>query len=206
SLARVATGDALSTLDSAQAYAARREWKAAAESYARLVELSPRDLTQEWFEYAAVQLLAGDRDGDRQTWARLGGRYPGTVGVRPYHQARACTLAEGAVADLAVVTRLSTEELKRHGNESWSLTEQAALLHRAGRSREAVPLLEQSLKANARPGTQVLNWLWLALACQSLGRTDEARGWLDRAGTWLDKQGGEMPDGTKAPGLDLHNW
>jgi tetratricopeptide (TPR) repeat protein len=206
SLDRLAAGGSLPTLDSAQAYVARREWQSAAESYARLIELSPTDFTQAWFEYAAVQLLSGDRDGYRQTCARLAERYPGTAKARPYHVARACTLAPDAVADLAVVMRLSADELKQHATEFWSLTEQAALLHRAGRSREAVLLLERSLKADDKPGTQVLNWLWLALACQRLGRTDEARGWLDKADAWLDKQGGEMPSSANVPGMDPHNW
>jgi serine/threonine-protein kinase len=206
SLERLAAGGSLPPLSSAQAYAARREWQAAAEGYARFAETSPADLGQAWFEYAAVQLLAGDRDGYRKTCARLAERYPGTTKIRSYHVARACTLAPDAVEDLGVVTRLSADELKQSGAEFWSLTQQAALLHRAGRSAEAVPLLEQSLKANDRPGVAVLNWLWLALACQKLGRPDEARGWLDRAGAWLDKQGDELPDGARVPGLDLHNW
>jgi hypothetical protein len=41
----------------------------------------------------------------------------------------------------------------------------------------AVPLLQQSLKEEARPGAAVMTWLWLALAQQKLGKPAEARHW-----------------------------
>ena len=103
--------------------------------------------------------------------------------------------------------------------------------YRAGAFQEAVPLFEQSLRADSRPGRAVMNWLWLALAEQRLGKTEEARRWLDRAAQWLDQyeagvaissEGITMapaPAGTEARpeagspanaevvlGLHLHNW
>ena len=60
----------------------------------------------------------------------------------------------------------------------WSLTEQGALAYRAGRFQEAVSLFEQSLKADSPPGRAVVNWAWLALASQRLGKAEEARRWL----------------------------
>jgi len=53
----------------------------------------------------------------------------------------------------------------------------------------------------------VLNWLWLALAQQRLGKADGARRWLNKAQTWLD----HYPDGMPARaeeefGMHLHNW
>jgi tetratricopeptide (TPR) repeat protein len=201
----IAAGDMIPTLGSARASATRREWELAAEGYL-FFKLMPTDDGHAWFEFAAVQLLSGDREGYRQTCARLAGRFPGTAGVRPYHVARACTLAPDAVADIAKPAQLSADELRRSSAAHWSLTEQAALLHRAGRSREAVPLLERSLAAEAKRGAQVVNWLWLSLAHQRLGRADEARRWLDKAGRWLDQFGGGMPANAGALGLDLHNW
>ena len=67
-------------------------------------------------------------------------------------------------------------------------------------------MLERSLAADGRPGRAVLNWLWLALAYQKLGKPDEARRWLDKAANWLDQQGGRMPLETSFMGLHLHNW
>jgi hypothetical protein len=39
----------------------------------------------------------------------------------------------------------------------------------------------------------VLNWLWLALANQRLGKAEEARRWLSKAQGWLDRYGDRMP-------------
>jgi hypothetical protein len=70
-----------------------------------------------------------------------------------------------------------------------------------------VPLFEQSLRANSKPGAAVLNWLWLALADHRLGRTEDARRWLDKAQAWLDQYRDGMPDRAEQQfGLDLHNW
>ena len=120
--------------------------------------------------------------------------------------ARACTLAPHAVADMSLPGRLAEKELQG-SREFWSLTEQGALAYRAGRFQEAVPLFEQSLKADAKPGRAVLNWLWLALANQRLGNAAEARRWLGKAQAWLDQYGDRMPARAEAEvGLHLHNW
>ena len=79
--------------------------------------------------------------------------------------------------------------------------------YRAGRILQAVALFEQSLRADLKAGRAVLNWLWLALAEQRLGRSVEARRWLDEATAWLDKHRDGMPDRAEEElGLHLHNW
>jgi hypothetical protein len=66
---------------------------------------------------------------------------------------------------------------------------------------------EQSLRADSRPGTAVLNWLWLALADQRLGKTEEARRWLGKAQALLDRYSEGMPARAEEElGLHLHNW
>src|SRR5262249_29515496 len=130
----------------------------------------------------------------------------GLASMRPYHVARAWTLAPATSKDLAEVVRLSATELRENAAAFWSLTQQAAVLHRAGRSQQAIALLHRSLSADDRPGAQVLNWLWLALAYQRLGKPDEAQRWLDRANRWLDQLGDEMPINADRLGLHLHNW
>ena len=126
---------------------------------------------------------------------------------RPFLVARMCTLAPGAVADASLPGRLAEKELKDSAREFWSLTEQGALAYRAGRFQQAVPFFEQSLQADPRPGSAVLNWLWLALAKQRLGKAEEARRWLGKAQAWLDQYGDGMPARAEAEvGLHLHNW
>jgi tetratricopeptide (TPR) repeat protein len=118
-----------------------------------------------------------------------------------------CTLAEGAVADAALPGRLAAKELQDFAREFWSLTEQGALAYRGGRYQEAVPLFEQSLKADALPGRAVVNWAWLALAHHQLGQPEEARRWLSKAQTWLDQYRDGMPTRAEQElGLHLHNW
>jgi len=129
------------------------------------------------------------------------------AGPRAFHIARACTLAPDAVKDPTLPGRLAATELQQSAKQFWSLTEQGALAYRAGHFEEAVPLFEHSLQANPRPGAAVVNWLWLALANQRLGKTDEARRWLDQARTWLDQYPeGMVPRAEQQLGLDLHNW
>jgi tetratricopeptide (TPR) repeat protein len=128
-------------------------------------------------------------------------------GPRPYLVARTCTLAPDAVADGSLPDRLAEKELKDFGREFWSLTEQGALAYRAGRFQESVPLFEQSLRANPKPGAAVLNWLWLAVANQRLGKPEEARRWLNKAQAWLDQYRDGMPARAEEEfGLHLHNW
>ena len=128
-------------------------------------------------------------------------------GPRSYHVARACTVAPDAVAEASLAGRLAEKELKDSARAFWSLTEQGALAYRAGRFQQAVPFFEQSLEADPRPGRAVLNWLWLALANQQLGRPEDARRWLAKAQVWLDQYADGMPPRADAEsGLHFHNW
>jgi tetratricopeptide (TPR) repeat protein len=77
----------------------------------------------------------------------------------------------------------------------------------AGRYQQAAPLFEQSLRADAKLGRAVLNWLWLALAHQRLGKTEEARRWLSKAQARLDQYRDGMPARAEEElGLHYHNW
>lgn len=127
-------------------------------------------------------------------------------GPRAYHVARACTLAPNSAVDMALVSRLSKRELNDSGTSFWSLNEQGALCCRTKRYKDAVPLLEESLKVEKNPGNSVLNWLWLALAHHHLGESDKAQAWRNKAVTWLNSVGTEMPLNANDLGLHLHNW
>jgi tetratricopeptide (TPR) repeat protein len=159
------------------------------------------------FESAAVLLLSGDRRGYAKVCARMIEENVKPGAPRPYHIARACTLAPDAVADVALPGSLAESELKSSAGVFWSLTEQGALAYRAGRFDEAARLFEQSLKANDGPRAAVVNWVWLALANQRLGKPEEARRWLNKARVWLDQYNGGVPvDAETKLGLHLHNW
>ena len=203
----VAASIAADPLEQGREHAARRQWDRAVDGYARSLTRGPTESGHFWFEYAALSLLSGDRPAYVRTCARMIERCGKAGGPRAYHMARTCTLAPDAVADASLPGRLAEKELKDSAREFWSLTEQGALAYRAGRFQQAVPFFEQSLRADPRPGRAVLNWLWLALAQQRLGKAEEARRWLNKAQAWLD----QYPDGMPARaeeefGLHLHNW
>jgi tetratricopeptide (TPR) repeat protein len=188
------------------AHAARGEWGRAADCYSRAL-LGAMGDGEFWFEYAAVLLLSGDRLGYVRVCAQMIERCDKPGGPRSYHMARACTMAPDAVADAALPGRLAEAELKTHAGQFWSLTEQGALHYRAGRFEQAVVLFEKSLRADTQPGKAVLNWLWLALAHQRLGQSEEARRWLAKATAWLDQYRDGMPARAEGElGLHLHNW
>jgi tetratricopeptide (TPR) repeat protein len=202
----LAARDPVALFDRARTHIARRQWKKAAECFAQGFKLEPATDGDSCFEYAVTQLLSRDRPSYRRTCAHMLARCQMAPPMRPYLAARACTLAPDSANDPARPANLSRNELQQSGTEFWSLTEQAALQVRAGRPRDAIPLLERSLTADGRPGRAVLNWLWLALAYQKLGKAEEARRWLDRAAGWLDQQGDRMPLDTGFTGLHRHNW
>jgi tetratricopeptide (TPR) repeat protein len=203
--ADVAAQAAADPLGRGRAHAARREWAQAANCYARSLTRGPTDDGEFWFEYAAVLLLSGDRPAYNKACIHILDAFGKPGGPRAYHIARACTLAPEA--DAALPGRLAATELQANAKQFWSLTEQGALAYRAGRFEESVPLFEQSIKANSQPGAAIVNWLWLALANQRLGKSDEARRWLSKAQTWLDQyREGMPPRAEQNLGLHLHNW
>ena len=207
-VATLAARDPAAKLDQARAHVARTEWEKAARCYAEGMELEPTDDGDLWFEYAAAQLLAGDRAGYRRTCAHMLARCQPAGPMRPYLVARACTLAPDSTNDPAQPLRLAFDELTRGDREFWALTERGALQVRARQPGFAVAYLERSLAADGRPGRAVLNWLWLALEYQTLGSPIEARRWLDKAANWLDQQEGRMPvEGLfQFIGSHPHNW
>jgi serine/threonine protein kinase/Flp pilus assembly protein TadD len=204
--ADVASLVAADPLEQGRECAARREWGKAVDCYARQPKLAPTDAGHFWFEYAAVLLLSGDREGYRKACAHMVEKC-GPPDLRAYHVARACTLAPDAVAEAGQPARLFRADLESRNDEFWSLTELGALEYRAGRYEDAAPLFERSLHAAPLGGRAVLNWLWMALTQQRLGKPEEARRWLTRAQAWLDQYDDGMPSrADEELGLHLHNW
>jgi serine/threonine-protein kinase len=194
-------------LPAGREHARRREWDQAARCYARLLNRDQAPNDELCFEHAAVLLLSGDHDGYRNAFLRMLERCGKEKGFRAFLAARACTLAPGSRQETARAGQLAEKELTANPRAFWLLTQQAALHYRAGRFDRALPLLEQSLKIDPRPGSAVLNWLWLALTCQKLGDKAQARSWLEKATTCLDQYREGLPASAHQDvGLHLHNW
>jgi Flp pilus assembly protein TadD len=188
----------------ARQYVDQKQWAKAARIYEELTEQATPPDGEIWFERAASQLLAGDREGYRQSCRRVlelasKGR------MRAYLAARACSLAPDSVDDPIIPADIGDFELKAFPQAFWSLTEQGALQYRLQRYDQAVSLFELSLKSRSEPGCAVLNWLWLALAQQRRGDKSQARAWLQRATTWLDALTKQMP-GKEVTQMHRHNW
>src|ERR1022692_4083345 len=100
--------------------------RAAAAIYAQLT-MDPTTVDGEvWFEFAAVQLLAGNRQGYRDTCKRMLEGSPKKPKIRDYLLARTCTLAPDSVDDWALPMQVSELELQQNRAAFWSLTEKAA--------------------------------------------------------------------------------
>jgi tetratricopeptide (TPR) repeat protein len=183
--------------------AARADWSAAAAVYPQVFGRQP--FGERGFECAAVLLLSGDQAGYRNVCARML-EASEARNFRPYHVARACTLAPDSVEDPALPGKRAEDELRKSPGAFWSLTEQGALAYRAGRFDQAAALFERSLQADIKPGRAVVNWLWLSLVEHRRGKPAEARAWLEKATKFLDQFPQGIPEKEDDWGLHLHNW
>jgi tetratricopeptide (TPR) repeat protein len=191
-------------VESARRHAARGDWSAALGAYRSVLPDDSND-AEFWFEAAAIQLIAGDRDGYLRTRDAMPERCRPSA-MRAFLIARASTL-EPAPGDLVDSDVASSEtELLRSPSMFWSLRQRGALSCRAGRDVEAIAFFEQSLAANSSTGRAVLCWLWLAIAFHHVGRTEDAAHWHTKAADWLDDLVHGMPDDAPALGLHLHDW
>ncbi|HSZ59009.1 MAG TPA: serine/threonine-protein kinase [Tepidisphaeraceae bacterium] len=192
-------------LNEARLLVAQKKCRDAVSLYAKAFELDPQDDSDSWFEYASVQLLANGEQDYRRVCRHMLER--GEAGkIRPFILARAFTLAPWPSDDLQQVVAMSANELDLTNTEYWSLTEQGALQCRLGHFDQAVPLLQESIAANSKPAAAVVNWLWLAIANEKLGRAEESRQWLQKAATWLNQLGDTLPPNSPETSFHLHNW
>jgi superkiller protein 3 len=63
----------------------------------------------------------------------------------------------------------------------------AVALYRAGRWKEAVATLENSMELPRASNVNSCNWFFRAMAHWQLGEKDKAREWYDKAIAWMDK-------------------
>lgn len=183
----------------ARSAAVRREWPIAAMAYPQALEGIYANNVELWFEFAAVSVLADDASGYQKICASMLEQCE-QVGLRRFLVARACTLGIVSEQELANASKLALPELDQYANSYWSLTQRAALLCRAGKYEDAIPILERSLQANSQPEQCVITWAWLARAHLGLGDHDAAKSWLEKTASYLDQSAGKPKE------IHLHNW
>jgi hypothetical protein len=196
-------------LEQAQGHAGRREWQKAARAYSAIIDhavprFSPGEVA---FEYAAVLLLSGDLPAYKKVRGKLLERC-GVPGVRPYHVARACTLAPGSFTLPEVPRKLLEGELKAAATEFWTPGLEGALHHRAGNYADSLGFLQRCRdhRGNSAPGVACAR-MWLALTHYRLNQPAEARPEFEQAEKWLEKFPAGIPyDSEKRVGVHLHNW
>src|SRR5262249_6437781 len=117
-------GDPRTMLAKARAHVDREEWAQAAAFYDRVMKTTWASHGEAWFEYAATQLLSGDREGYRRSCKHMLKEINSDT-MRSYHAARACTLAADSV-DMKETIQASAKELQSKESFAFS-TEQGAL-------------------------------------------------------------------------------
>jgi eukaryotic-like serine/threonine-protein kinase len=145
--------------------------------FRRAVDQSPDDPSLR-HRLALALVLAGDRDGYRNACAATLSHFSRLGDPLIGEAARACLVAPNAVDDFSVPRRLIEAALVADPGHAW-LHYMLGLAHfRAGRYREAVDELQQSLDLGAAWLAAPLNYPVLAMAHSRLGNGDEARRWL----------------------------
>ncbi len=182
-----------------QLLADRREWRAAANDLAQALTLLRADPRRSSgalrvpemmivHYLAAVRLLAGDESGYRQLCRELVAQadefdQPHLANVA----SRTCTLLPDAVEDPAFPVRLAERAVAGDPKVAWFLFGLGLAHYRAGDEEQAIQRAEESLRAHPAWAGRGQNYVLLALACQRLGRSDEARDWLAKAQTSFDE-------------------
>jgi tetratricopeptide (TPR) repeat protein len=141
-------------------------------------------------QWQAVACLAtNDEKGYRNACARI----LSAAGPQPSpeianYAAWNCSLAFGAVADLAAIVALAEIAVAPDPRSGARLNTLGAALLRAGRMTDAIAKLEESLRLSVGPLSELAhNELLLAIANNRLGHEAEARRWLKAAAAKMDR-------------------
>jgi hypothetical protein len=159
-------------------------WDASAAAYSRAVAKGCDDPLI-WQRHLLLCLRAGDAAGYRAGCSALISRFgrDGRPGfVEPV--AWACALAPDALADLRPVARGVEAAVKQRPENAELRKTLGAVLVRAGRSREAITALQESIRVNGHGGN-AFDWLFLALAHHRLGHAQQAAAALTTARDWI---------------------
>jgi WD40 repeat protein/tetratricopeptide (TPR) repeat protein len=176
----------------------RRLYARAADDFAHCVALRDNEFDVTWHKLALTRLAAGDLEAYRRICAE---RYR-LIGERRFRNNDIWTCCRGPAA-LANLTPL-VERAKNHSKYGGEyLSTYGAILYRNEQFAEAIQQLNKSVKAGGGDGS-AQDWLFLAMAHQRLGQTDQAKEALAKAIKAMDSardlKPGEWED-VKLPGV-----
>jgi tetratricopeptide (TPR) repeat protein len=175
-------------------YAEFDEWDKAAADYAKATTLGTKDL-EVWHVHALVRLMIGDHDGYRHVCASVLKQFGQTKDPDEASSvAWTCVLAPDAVPDQKIPMQLAEKVVSRVPRGPAALNTLGAAHYRAGQLDKAIQRLNEAIQADGKGGT-AWDWLFLAMAHQSLGHADEAKKWLDKAVQRIDPMTQAKPIG-----------
>jgi serine/threonine protein kinase/WD40 repeat protein len=182
--ARVEGADAIAEALGARAEIRAGRWDAAAAAYARAVGKAADDPLI-WHRHFLFRLRAGDLAGYRTGCVDLLSRFrreerPGFVATVAW----ACAIGPDALADWTPLVQAVAAAVQHRPDDVELRMVLGAVLVRAGRTREAIAALEESVRRNGHGGN-AFDWLFLALAHHRLGHGKEATAALATARDWI---------------------
>jgi serine/threonine protein kinase/tetratricopeptide (TPR) repeat protein len=178
----------------------RSEWALALADFDRVI--ADRPFATDWYQYAAVQVLAGDLEGYRKTCQKWMEAWTKQPNVPPYLLARACCLTDSSPASAEQLLKWAQQGAGNPtiGNQ---LHVRGAAAYRAKQFASAVTFLEASNKTTWTLG-HFLNWYYLAMTHHHLGNDDQAREWLHKANRHMDQLTAFLP--AEAVNLYEEDW
>jgi len=181
---RVEGADWFAEASAGDAEASAGHWDAAAAALARAVAQGADDPLI-WQRHLLLRLHASDIAGYRAGCAALVSRFKGDNRpgfVEPV--AWACALGPEALADWRSLARAIEAAVKQRPENPELRKTLGVALVRAGRPRQAIAALEESIRVNGHGGN-AFDWLFLALAHHRLGHAKEASTALATARDWI---------------------
>jgi hypothetical protein len=170
-------------------------WGRSADEIAQSVESDPNNPGIRCLHVLAL-VQSGDRAGVRRACEDLLKRFGKTTDPAQANSvAWYCVLAPDAVADYEAPVRLAEASLagypERGRQRGDALRTLGAALYRAGRFKEAVRRLDESVQTRG-DGGDPRGLAFLALAHHRVGHGDEARRWLDKLAAHRPHEGFEF--------------
>jgi tetratricopeptide (TPR) repeat protein len=144
-------------------------------------------------DLAALHVLAGNQPSSGELWElvnRAHEQINDFVAAQLF--SRACILVPDAMNDWSIPLRLAEPAVAKQPRVAWHLFTLGAAQYRAGKTEDAVESLKKSLESHPAWVGRGQNHAVLAMACQRLGRRDEARDWLARGQAWLEETNGAI--------------
>jgi WD40 repeat protein len=168
-------------------FAEKQNWDEAASEFAQAYDSVYPDRDDRIFlgYCSTITSLASSRTNSyRGACVKLVERIPEVRGVNDLALILwACALGPQGIDDIKPLIELAKRISDANPNNPVSHRTYGALLLRSGQLDEAISQFKRASEVTPNAPTA---WLFLAMALQAKGKTDEAKQWLDKEARWLD--------------------